>query len=315
MIYALYIVYNNHKIYDGGVCMANSAMIRFLDAARVDSVYEQTVSYLQRHMQQFLRPQDRVLICNMDRGQFSMTAMLEKAVWGLGAIPLQPEDCRWQTMLKKAFFSRATVVVGPPLMMLGLTKLAKHTGTPLNIRHVLLAGAPSEDWMIDGIQNGLDASIWGCYDPVPGLVVGGFSCTKCRGVHIREDVLDIRTHPDSGEIQIAWKHQPDAVYATGERGRLCFEKCACGSWKPRLLDFAPMERAGDHLESLRAHLLSWTSVLDYRAQMTRMGLELELIVFPGERLPQLPSCARRLVRQWVPKEDIPFFADFSPKIG
>lgn len=291
------------------------AAMCFLDIAKTESVFAQTVSYLQDHMRQFLRPQDQVLICNMDEGQYSMTAMLEKAVQGLGGLPILPEDYRWQTMLKKAFFSRATVVVGPPLVILGLTKLAKHTATPLNIRHVMLAGAPSEDWMIDGIQNGLDATIWGCYDLVPGLVVGGFSCPKSRGVHIRDDVLDISTRADSGEIQIKWKNQPGDVFATGERGRLCFEKCVCGSESPRLLDFAPLEQAVGSLASLRSHLLSWTSVLDYRARMSRMGLELELIVFPGERLPVLPSCAKRLVRQWVPKEDIPFFADFSPKIG
>ncbi len=294
--------------------MANSGKMRFLAAAKAEEVYEQTVSYLQSHMRQFLRPQDHVLICNRDRGRYSMTAMLDNAVRNLGAVPLQPEDNRWQTMLKTAFFSRAVVVTGPPLLILGLTKLARHTGTPLYIRHVLLAGAPSEEWMIDGIQQGLDASIWGCYDPVPGLVVGGFSCDKSRGVHIREN-LNVRIQPDSGEILIAWKHQPDAVYATGERGRLCYEKCTCGSEIPRLMDFEPLEQPGSPPSELQENLLSWTSVLDYRAQRTKMGLELELVAFPGERLPKLPCCARRLVRQWVPKEDVPFFSDFSPKIG
>lgn len=295
--------------------MANSAAMQFITAAKTEAVYEQTISYLQRHMQKFLRDREQVLICNADCGEFGMASMLEKAVRRLHGTPLLlGEDRRWQAVLKKAFFSRATVVIGPPLLILGLTKLAKHTGTPLNIRHVLLAGAPSEDWMIEGIQRGLDASIWGCYDPIPGLVVGGFSCEKSRGVHVRED-LEVKIHPDSGQISLFWKHTPDGVYATADKGRLCLAPCDCGNTAPRILDFAHLVTDGDSEADLQRSLLSWTSVLDCRAKRTDMGLELEMVVFPGERLPKLPSCARRLVRQWNPKEDVPFFADFPPKIG
>lgn len=294
--------------------MVNLTATQFLAAAKTETVYKQTITYLQRHIQQFLRPRELVLICSTDRSEFGMASMFEKAVRRAEGIPLLLEDMRWQTVLKTAFFSRATVVVGPPLLILGLTKLAKHTGTPLNIRHVLLAGAPCEDWMMDGIRHGLDAAIWGCYDPVPGLVVGGFSCEVRQGVHIREE-LDVRVHPDSGQILLSWKDLPDAVYAAAEKGRLCSDKCPCGSTVPRLLNFEPLNKAKSALSDLQEYLLSWTSVLDYRARQTEMGLELEVVAFPGERLPKLPSCARRLVRQWVPKEDVPFESNFSAEIS
>ena len=61
------------------------------------------------------------------------------------------------------------------------------------------------------------------------------------------------------------------------------------------------------LEHLKQDLLSWASVLDYRARVDENGLDLEIVVFPGEQLPMLPNCAKLLVRAWNPDTDIPFF--------
>ena len=52
---------------------------------------------------------------------------------------------------------------------------------------------------------------------------------------------------------------------------------------------------------------SWTSVLDCRLSRGEYGLEMEVVTFPGEKLPKLPSCAKRLVRAWDPEKDEPFF--------
>ncbi len=205
-----------------------------------EAVQEQRIGCLQNLLRPILRPQDTVLICD---GSGDMQPV-HRVITGLGGQPIQPEDHRWQTMLKAAFFSRATVIVGAPLVILGLCKVARYTQTPLNIRHVILSGAPSEPWMLEGIRKGLDAQLWdGC-----GAASGN----------------------------------------TQEQ-----------SWE----------------EQLQQELLTWTSVLDCRARKTEMGLELELVVFPGERLPKLPTCAKRCVRQWRPKEDAPFFLMISPKIG
>ena len=50
----------------------------------------------------------------------------------------------------------------------------------------------------------------------------------------------------------------------------------------------------------------WTSVLDCRLERSAAGLEIEIVVFPGEKLPKLPSCARLVVRPWDPEHDEPF---------
>ena len=53
-------------------------------------------------------------------------------------------------------------------------------------------------------------------------------------------------------------------------------------------------------------LRRWTSILDYRLERTEAGLSLEMVTFPGARLPKLPSLARLSSRTWQPDTDCPF---------
>lgn len=268
--------------------------------------YEQTVSYLKQKLSVFVRPQEKVLLCFDDAGAYSMGALMERAVSELGASPvLWGSDQTWQALLRQAFFSRATTIVGEPLLVLGLTKLSKATGTPLRIRNVVLAGTPSERWMVEGIHKGLDSKSWGCYDPIPGLVVGGFSCACRYGIHIRTDAVSVKKG-DDGRILISPVSDPELWYATNHRARIVHEPCACGDPSPVLTDFQLIKEPDSALDGLQEALLSWSSILDYRAVRTENGLELEVIAFPGERLPMLPSCAKRHVRPWIPKHDVPF---------
>lgn len=69
---------------------------------------------------------------------------------------------------------------------------------------------------------------------------------------------------------------------------------------------SPEDTREEMLVWLERELLRWTSILDCRVEKTAAGLELELVVFPGERLPKLPSCARLVVRNWDPDRDVPF---------
>jgi len=90
-----------------------------------------------------------------------------------------------------------------------------------------------------------------------------------------------------------------------------------------IVNFAPNAplQAGDELvvlgsyrdlADLGQHLHSWTSVLDCRMRRGEYGLELEIVVFPGEKLPKLPSSAKLVVRPWDPKHDTPFF--YAPTV-
>jgi len=57
--------------------------------------------------------------------------------------------------------------------------------------------------------------------------------------------------------------------------------------------------------TLTCMLLSWSSVLDCRAYVSAFGTELELVSVHGKKLPELPSVAKLLLREWEPGKDTP----------
>lgn len=276
---------------------------------------EKTVSYVAEHLRLFLKRNERVLICFPSEMNSDLSKILDLAVRKIDAIPLfWGPDYRWKTLLRQAFDSRATAVIGPPLVVLGLSKLAKATGTPLNIRNVILAAYPSLSWMTDGIIKGLDCAAWGFFNPGGGSVVSGFSCVHRKGVHIREDAYEVQIvnsdgkilpEGEPGEVVLRPREDPSAWFYTAERALLDRKVCECGSAAPRLVDFGPGSHVDPTLIELGEKLYAWTSILDCHLHKGESGLEIELVVFPGEKLPKLPVCAKRIIRPWDPERDVP----------
>ena len=64
----------------------------------------------------------------------------------------------WKDLLKLAFTSRAFCAVGSAEILLGLSKLAVQTRTPLSLRYVIAEGTEPK-WMTDRIQESLDCVI------------------------------------------------------------------------------------------------------------------------------------------------------------
>ena len=60
---------------------------------------------------------------------------------------------------------------------------------------------------------------------------------------------------------------------------------------------------------LAAELLYWNSVLDCSVERTEQGVLVEIVCFPGEKMPKLPACAKLLVRSWDPERDCPLTLD------
>lgn len=79
--------------------------------------------------------------------------------------------------------------------------------------------------------------------------------------------------------------------------------CTIGGW---LCQQTRPESPADGVEQLKRELWRWSSILDFRLEKTEFGLNLEMVTFPGARLPKLPSLAGRNLRQWNPEEDCPF---------
>lgn len=277
---------------------------------------ERSIAYLAEHLGHFLRKSERVFICFQEHVEGNLSWLMEQAVVRCDAVPVVwGPDRRWKTLLQQAFVSKVTAIIGSPLILLGLSKLRRQSGTPLAIRRVITAGYPCPDWMIDGIVKGLDCEAGGCFSLDTSGVVAGFACGHSWGVHIREeeygvDIVDAdgASLPagELGEIVLYPKKYPELRWHMGESGRLETRPCKCGSKSVRLMDMAPGMQEDPALVELGQMLQSWTSVLDCRLSKGESGLEMEIVCFQGEKLPKLPSAAKLIVRPWNPQTDVPF---------
>ena len=92
------------------------------------------------------------------------------------------------------------------------------------------------------------------------------------------------------------------------------EECPCGSTAPRLTNMCYGGLMDSELDALANHLMSWTSILDCHVKRGDLGLELEIICFQGEKLPQIPTAARLVIRPWDPGSDTPLIHASSLKI-
>lgn len=295
--------------------MNELAYRKLTEMASQPDAQERAVEYLTSHLGRFLKRRDKVLIL-FPENPATIGSLMKEAVTRCNAVPqFLGEDQRWLTMLKTAFVDRCDAIIGPPLTLLGLAKVAKHMGTPLFARNVLLAGYPSMEWMIEGIQQGLDCRVWGCYDPGISAMIAGFSCTHSRGIHLRADRYAVNIWDENGELMpegsvgriiLSPVCNPDIQFDTGDLGRLETAPCACGCVSPRLMDIDTNHGVNPALSHLGESLHHWSSILDCHLSNTGYGLELEMVVFPGEKLPKLPNCAKLVIRPWNPETDVPF---------
>ena len=292
---------------------------RLEDAMRTPEKIAETVDYLAENMRQFLRPGDKLIICYGDHEPGNLGDLLAQAARKLRVTVLLPENLKWKTMLQLAFRSRATAISAPPFVVLGLTKIARYTNTPLYFRHVITAGYRCTGWMIEGIQRGLDCLNWGVLGPGVGSLISGFSCQKEPVLHLRSDAFDVEAvdregnvlaDGESGYLVLIPKDMPQLRYNTGEIGYIRRTPCACGCTSPLLLDVRSGEDVDPYQEQLGRELLSWTSVLDTRFHNGESGLEVEMVVFKGEKMPPMPQCAKLVIRNWDTEKDVPFW--FAP---
>lgn len=294
--------------------MNELAYQRLTTLASTADAREKAVEYLASHMKRFLKKRDKVLICFRD-DPAGIGSLMKEAVIRCDAVPQFLEtDRRWLTLLKTAFISRCDAIIGPPLTLLGLAKVAKHMGTPLFARNVLLGGYPCKQWMIDGIQQGLDCRVWRCYDPGYGAMIAGFSCAEGH-IHLRHQryhawILDEKGQDmpqrTAGRVVLSPTCDYDLLFETGDMAWVETVPCRCGSISPRLMDFQTRHGVDPAYSDLWEGFHHWGSILDCRMSNYGKGLELELVVFPGEKMPKIPNCAKLLVRAWNPETDEPF---------
>lgn len=308
----------------GVIGLQNMILDEMRRLASAPEALDATVRYLAERLRPGLKKGERVLLCFLSYAPDSLGGLMEQAVIQCGGKPVRfGPDHRWKTLLQQAFLSHATTIIGPPLLVLGLTKLKKHVGIPLYIRNVVTVSYPCLDWMIDGIAAGLDCSCSGCFGVEDTGIVAGFSCDRSGGVHIRSNVYGVdivdtagKLTDQIGEMILYPISDPDLRLPMGEQARLVTEDCPCGEPTHRLVDMYPGKNLDADLLNLGQQLQSWTSILDCRLNKGQYGLEMELIVFPGEKLPKLPSAAKQVIRPWNPNEDMPFpYSPIEKNIG
>lgn len=283
--------------------------------AEAPDAEEASVAYLREKMSAFLKQNERVLIL-FRKEERASCRILEQAILACGSTPIWlEEDRRWMTMLKTAFKERCSCVVGSPLTILGLSKLAKQMQIPLNVKNVVMSGYPTTVWIVEGVRENLDCMAWGCFDPGDGALIGGFTCKQLDGAHVRSDVYTVEIEDDEGNPQPEGKSgrvvlypnsDPGLRFAVGDRGRLDTSVCSCGNPEPKLVDVDVIKEGNEELSSLGESLHCWSSILDCRLEKSEYGMELELVVFPGEKLPKLPTVAKQIIRPFDPEKDVPF---------
>ena len=294
----------------------NDAYQKLLEMETTPEALEATVNYLADRIKPFLQVLEPVLICFPDEGITSLGGIFKEAVLKCEAKPVfWGPDFRWRELLRIAFDTHANTIIGSPQAVLGLMKLARATATPLNVYDVIVAGDPFAPWMIDGMKKGYDCHVWGCYAVHSGPVIGGFSCNQEVGLHIRGDVFkpfvlrdgEVNSVHDRGRLLLDSAKDPEVCFDPEVTVLLHHQPCCCGCDEPRVVDVKSTKKRTILREKLEWDFLSWSSVLDYRVDYTESGASLELVVFPGEPIPQLPSFAKQKVRFWNPSEDIPFY--------
>lgn len=296
----------------------NSEMYRkLLEFSMRPEVQEQTIEYLAEHLGNFLKPRERLMLAFRDQSPGTICWLLEQAALRIDVVPvLWGPDRRWNSLLRQTFSTRASAVIGSPFVILGLTKLKKQFKTPLPIRKVITMGYPCPHWVFDGIVKGLDCEVGGCFAVGESGIVAGFACGHSWGVHLREDLYGVDVVDAEGNLlppgELGYlvlypKAEPSIRFHMGEMARQVIATCDCGSSSMRLIDMLPGTTVDPDLYALRQDLQSWTSILDCRAVKTESGLELEIVCFPGEKLPKLPSAAKLVIRPYNPKHDEPFF--------
>ena len=297
--------------------MNQGNLSRLVQSSNTPELREQTIAYLAEHLGKFLKPQERVMLAFREHKEGNISYLLEQAALRIGVEPvIWGPDHRWNTLLRQTFQSRASAVIGSPLVILSLMKLKKQYNTPLPIRKVVTLGYPCLDWVIDGIAKGLDCEVGGCFSVFEEGVVAGFACGRSPGVHIRDAhygvcIVDDCGNPlpegTLGNVILYPKSDPSVRVELGDLGRIPVEPCDCGSSSSRLVDIQLGKNVDPDLYKLAQYLLAWTSVLDCYLEKSEAGLVIELVTFPGEKLPKLPTAAKLLIRHYNPKTDEPLW--------
>ncbi len=175
--------------------------------------------------------------------------LLARALRKFGVEPhifgLVPEP---EKILAELVRLKAEVIVGFPVQILALARLAELRGTPLtNTRSILLCSDYIPYSLSAQLKEILDCLLYSHYGTIETGLGGGVECRALCGQHLREsdllvEIIDLQTRKPLqpghvGEIVITTltrRGMPLVRYRTGDQARLLPGSCPCGSSIARL---------------------------------------------------------------------------------
>ena len=302
--------------------MNASAIAQFRRSMTSPEQLENAVVYVTQNLSRFVKRREQVLICLPDT-YGSLGWVIGQAVERCEANPVWlGEDRRWKTLIRTAFSCHCSTIVTEPLILLGLSKLAKNMGIPLFIHNAILTGYPCMPWMRQGMEKRLDCRTYGCFDAAG--VVSGFIMADEKLLRLRKDVVDAWTRDEAGEpmadgeigeVMLRSILEPSVEFSMEFQGCIRHTPCEEGLPEVTLSNMMVGRNVEPDIARLSGHLHRWTSILDCQVNRGPYGLELEIVTFAGEKLPKLPTCAKQVVRPWDPETEIPFSLLFPENAG
>ena len=267
-----------------------------------------TADFFTWGMEPMVSPGGRTAVFMDGPARFSVGGLLAVALERLGA---EISVCGFITDYARAAEAArgAECLVGLPGQMAALAEAAPD----LRPQAVLLSG----DYIPESVEERL-RRVWGCrmythWGMTETGYGGGVDCPRCRGSHLREDLLVEIVDPETGEplprgelgeIVISTterKAMPLYRYRTGDLGRLMPGVCDCGRPEPRLDrvrrrrgDEVPVKGGSLSIHALDECLFSVPGVMDFRGMLT--GNDRLLVIWDGTASEEDVETALR--RRW-----------------
>lgn len=208
-----------------------------------------TVDFFSQGMSTFTGPSDRVLILMPGKIPGSVGDLLENALLSIKARPFQHGFAHDpMAALSRIKELRPQILVGTPIDVLALARLAAFNGLPKGVvKKVLLSADRSPFSLVEAIKQGLGCEVFEHYGMTEMGLGGAVECSAKKGCHLREadlffEVVDPKTKKplkpgETGEVvftTLTRKGMPLIRYCTGDLAAFEPGPCSCGSRLKRL---------------------------------------------------------------------------------